>query len=206
LLVSDDSKLMSELLAGVERKTDVKPADFIAGFNHKREQEPPVKPASVHQSQVRCSDHLPNCFCVIVSLLSQVINHSTCNRLCIFEHLINLNPRSDRKWTRRTKSSLESIHSRDGVVLAHEFCRDSRRYFTDILGADQFQKLGLPHDFVQPNQSDSKKTVIRGLHLQWNPPMGKLMRVAIRNGIFSGSRSPKRLADPGAMMRCRIVR
>jgi len=37
LLVSDDPKLMSELLANVEHKTDAKPADFMAGFNHQRE-------------------------------------------------------------------------------------------------------------------------------------------------------------------------
>ena len=40
LLISDDPKLMKELLANVERKSgEMKPADFIAGFNHKREQE-----------------------------------------------------------------------------------------------------------------------------------------------------------------------
>lgn len=39
LLISDNSALMDELLANVERKTDAKPADFMAGFNHKREKE-----------------------------------------------------------------------------------------------------------------------------------------------------------------------
>jgi dTDP-4-dehydrorhamnose 3,5-epimerase len=42
---------------------------------------------------------------------------------------------------------------------------------------DQFEKLGLPTEFVQDNQSFSRKGVIRGLHFQWDPPMGKLMRV-----------------------------
>jgi dTDP-4-dehydrorhamnose 3,5-epimerase len=44
--------------------------------------------------------------------------------------------------------------------------------------ADQFRELGLPTDFVQDNHSRSKKGVLRGLHFQWDPPMGKLMRVA----------------------------
>jgi len=43
--------------------------------------------------------------------------------------------------------------------------------------ADQFNALGLPSDFPQDNHSRSKKGVVRGLHFQWDPPMGKLMRV-----------------------------
>jgi len=43
--------------------------------------------------------------------------------------------------------------------------------------ADHFKALGLPHEFVQDNHSRSKKGVIRGLHFQYDPPMGKLMRV-----------------------------
>jgi dTDP-4-dehydrorhamnose 3,5-epimerase len=42
---------------------------------------------------------------------------------------------------------------------------------------DQFESLGLPGIFVQDNHSCSKKGVVRGLHFQWDPPMGKLMRV-----------------------------
>ena len=39
LLVSDDPILMEALLANFNRKTDAKPASFIAGFNHGRERE-----------------------------------------------------------------------------------------------------------------------------------------------------------------------
>ena len=44
--------------------------------------------------------------------------------------------------------------------------------------ADQFKELGLPCEFVQENHSGSVRNVLRGLHFQWNPPMGKLMRVS----------------------------
>ena len=47
----------------------------------------------------------------------------------------------------------------------------------DIRKADHFLQLGLPGDFVQENHSRSVKGVLRGLHFQWDPPMGKLMRV-----------------------------
>ena len=44
---------------------------------------------------------------------------------------------------------------------------------------DQFKTLGLPYQFVQDNHSRSVKGVLRGLHFQWAPPMGKLMRVPL---------------------------
>ncbi len=54
---------------------------------------------------------------------------------------------------------------------------DERGWFTEILEADAFAGLGLPDRFVQVNQSRSMLGVVRGLHLQWDPPQGKLMRV-----------------------------
>jgi len=43
--------------------------------------------------------------------------------------------------------------------------------------ADSFKDLGLPQSFAQENHSYSRNGVLRGLHFQWDPPMGKLMRV-----------------------------
>jgi dTDP-4-dehydrorhamnose 3,5-epimerase len=54
---------------------------------------------------------------------------------------------------------------------------DERGWFAEILAADAFAGLGLPDRFVQVNQSRSVRGVVRGLHLQWDPPQGKLMRV-----------------------------
>ncbi len=42
---------------------------------------------------------------------------------------------------------------------------------------DLYAELGLPTTFLQDNHSGSVKGVLRGLHFQWEPPMGKLMRV-----------------------------
>jgi dTDP-4-dehydrorhamnose 3,5-epimerase len=54
---------------------------------------------------------------------------------------------------------------------------DSRGFFMETYRADQFRAMGLPTEFVQDNHSRSSKGVMRGLHFQWDPPMGKLMRV-----------------------------
>ena len=72
---------------------------------------------------------------------------------------------------------IESRYLEDVVVVAPQAYRDERGFFMETYRADHFEKLGLPTRFVQDNQSFSHKGVIRGLHFQWDPPMGKLMRV-----------------------------
>ncbi|HEX3351897.1 MAG TPA: dTDP-4-dehydrorhamnose 3,5-epimerase [Terriglobales bacterium] len=64
------------------------------------------------------------------------------------------------------------------VVIVPDIYQDSRGFFMESFRADHFQSLGLPHQFLQDNHSRSVKGVIRGLHFQWDPPMGKLMRVS----------------------------
>lgn len=73
----------------------------------------------------------------------------------------------------------------DGVVvLIPEIFQDARGFFVEAYRADRFAELGLPTNFVQENHSGSKKGVIRGLHFQWDPPMGKLMRVTVGNAFL----------------------
>ncbi len=63
------------------------------------------------------------------------------------------------------------------VILPTALFSDERGYFGIEFRKDDFKKLGLPTEFVQSNYSHSAPHVIRGLHFQSNPPMGKLMRV-----------------------------
>lgn len=72
---------------------------------------------------------------------------------------------------------IESRHLDDVVVVVPDVFQDSRGFFSETFRADQFKELGLPIEFVQDNHSRSAKGVVRGLHFQWEPPMGKLMRV-----------------------------
>jgi dTDP-4-dehydrorhamnose 3,5-epimerase len=72
---------------------------------------------------------------------------------------------------------IESRHLQDVVVVVPDIFKDGRGFFAETFRADQFELLGLPTHFVQDNHSCSAKGVLRGLHFQWNPPMGKLMRV-----------------------------
>jgi len=72
---------------------------------------------------------------------------------------------------------IESRSFRDLAVLVPDIFQDSRGFFMETYREDKFRELGLPHHFVQDNHSRSEKGVVRGLHFQWEPPMGKLMRV-----------------------------
>lgn len=68
----------------------------------------------------------------------------------------------------------------DAVKIVHpEVFRDERGFFTEVYRRDLFEGLGLPGEFVQLNHSRSSRGVLRGLHFQWDPPMGKLMRVTV---------------------------
>jgi dTDP-4-dehydrorhamnose 3,5-epimerase len=81
---------------------------------------------------------------------------------------------------RNNKSMQIRVETRilnDVVVVVPEIFQDGRGFFTETFRADQFKDLGLPTEFVQDNHSRSAKGVVRGLHFQWEPPMGKLMRV-----------------------------
>jgi dTDP-4-dehydrorhamnose 3,5-epimerase len=70
-----------------------------------------------------------------------------------------------------------SEHLNGIVVIMPEIFQDERGFFMEIFREDQFKKMGITERFVQENHSGSVKNVLRGLHFQWEPPMGKMMRV-----------------------------
>lgn len=54
---------------------------------------------------------------------------------------------------------------------------DERGYFMETYNYNDFAEAGIDVQFVQDNQSASKKGVLRGLHFQINYPQDKLVRV-----------------------------
>lgn len=70
-------------------------------------------------------------------------------------------------------TELEGLYIIEPVALF-----DERGYFMETFNYKEFLKSGLDLDFVQDNQSRSKRGVLRGLHYQRNFPQGKLFRVA----------------------------
>ena len=54
---------------------------------------------------------------------------------------------------------------------------DERGYFMETYNSNDFRKAGIISEFVQDNQSKSRKGVLRGLHFQKKYPQAKLVRV-----------------------------
>jgi dTDP-4-dehydrorhamnose 3,5-epimerase len=79
---------------------------------------------------------------------------------------------------------IESRFLRDGAVLVPDIFQDARGFFMETYREDQFQAKGLPTHFLQDNHSRSTRGVLRGLHFQWDPPMGKLMRVSLGSAFL----------------------
>ncbi len=64
------------------------------------------------------------------------------------------------------------------LIIQPKIFEDDRGYFFESYNKNEFEKIGVRDEFLQDNQSESNKGVIRGLHFQ-NPPyaQSKLIRV-----------------------------
>ncbi len=76
------------------------------------------------------------------------------------------------------KTSINGVYIIEPTVFG-----DDRGYFMETYQANEFKAAGIDYDFVQDNQSKSKKGVLRGLHFQYTKPQGKLVRV-IKGEVF----------------------
>ncbi len=77
------------------------------------------------------------------------------------------------------KIEIETTEIPDALVVHNEVFQDERGFFMEVFRRDEFARHGLPESFVQLNHSRSARGVLRGLHFQWEPAMGKLMRVTL---------------------------
>jgi len=71
-----------------------------------------------------------------------------------------------------------------GVLLIEpDVFRDARGHFLETFHERKYREAGIPHRFVQDNQSRSLRGTLRGLHAQLLQPQGKLIR-ALQGEIF----------------------
>ena len=77
--------------------------------------------------------------------------------------------------------NIETTFIPDLVVLAPTVFEDSRGYFFEAYNKVHLEKLGVTINFVQDNQSFSKKGTLRGLHYQ-NPPYAQTKLVRVLQG------------------------
>ncbi len=69
------------------------------------------------------------------------------------------------------------------VVVEPTVFGDNRGYFMETYHADEFGAAGIDTQFVQDNQSMSRRGVLRGLHFQKENTQAKLVRV-IKGRVF----------------------
>ena len=62
---------------------------------------------------------------------------------------------------KKIKTKIDDVYIVEPTVF-----EDERGYFMETYSKKEFEKIGLYYDFVQDNQSKSKKGVLRGLHFQ----------------------------------------
>ncbi len=77
--------------------------------------------------------------------------------------------------------NIEQTFIKDLVLLTPSIFEDERGYFFEAYNKKKFEDLGIYIDFVQDNQSFSKKGTLRGLHYQ-NPPFAQTKLVRVLQG------------------------
>ena len=81
------------------------------------------------------------------------------------------------------KLTVETCEIEGLKVLTPQVFGDARGYFFESYNKKDFIEAGITCEFVQDNQSASKKGVLRGLHFQKNFPQDKLVR-CINGDVF----------------------
>jgi dTDP-4-dehydrorhamnose 3,5-epimerase len=76
-------------------------------------------------------------------------------------------------------TSIQSVAIPGVKLINFERFTDKRGFFTETYRVSDFINNELkcfPDGIMQANESYSRRNVLRGLHFQWNPNMGKLVR------------------------------
>lgn len=81
------------------------------------------------------------------------------------------------------KITIETCNIEGLKVITPTVFGDKRGYFMETYNYKDYKEAGIDMEFVQDNQSASKRGVLRGLHFQIQYPQDKLVRV-IRGEVF----------------------
>ena len=81
------------------------------------------------------------------------------------------------------KITVETCDIEGLKVITPQVFGDARGYFVETYNKNDFVEAGITCEFVQDNQSASKRGVLRGLHFQKEFPQDKLVR-CINGEVF----------------------
>lgn len=76
---------------------------------------------------------------------------------------------------------IEETFIKNLLIVEPAIIKDERGYFFESYNKLNFSKFGIDIDYVQDNQSFSKKNTLRGLHYQ-NPPFAQTKLISVLKG------------------------
>lgn len=80
--------------------------------------------------------------------------------------------------------SITQTPLKDVFIVTPRVFEDTRGYFYEAYQQEKLSEIGIDDDFVQDNEAQSARGVLRGLHYQVDPqPQSKLLRV-VRGSIY----------------------
>ena len=89
--------------------------------------------------------------------------------------------------------TIEKTTIQDLVIITPTVFEDSRGYFFEAYNQAKFLENGIDYQFMQGNQSFSKRGVIRGLHLPLN---SERLQKLTENFVVSNQKIVKAIGKP----------
>lgn len=77
--------------------------------------------------------------------------------------------------------NIEKTDIKDLIIITPTVFEDNRGWFFESYNKNKLSEVGIDIDFIQDNQSYSKKGTLRGLHYQ-NPPFAQAKLVRVLQG------------------------
>ena len=74
--------------------------------------------------------------------------------------------------------NIEPTSLPDVMLVVPDIFPDERGFFMKVTSREFLVAHGISGDFAEDNLSRSRKNVIRGMHFQWDRPLGKLIQVS----------------------------
>lgn len=79
---------------------------------------------------------------------------------------------------KKIETSIQGVY-----IIGPTVFGDNRGYFMETYSKNEFEEIGIYNNFIQDNQSKSKRGVLRGLHFQKENSQAKLVR-CIKGEVF----------------------
>ena len=92
---------------------------------------------------------------------------------------------------------VEETNLKGFYIITPKVFSDGRGFLIEVYSKEKLKAGGINVDFPYSIESESQKNVVRGLHFQWDPPVGKYIRVIKGKVFFAAADIRKKSATFG---------